>query len=217
MRGVRDRSAAAASVTGILAALLAAVARWPAQRRSPSPTTATTRSPRPAGAARGRVFGPHLPNWCSPRAAASGSSACCATATTRKRHVALPVVGDAFALNLESASRSCVPDLVVVRHWRAPGAPARAVAGARRAGVRERRSGAWTRSHRRSNGWARCSARGPSVADAQAAALRQRWSALQARYAGRTPVRVFYQLWHQPLMTINGEHLIAQAITARAA
>jgi len=25
---------------------------------------------------------------------------------------------------------------------------------------------------------------------------------------------VFYQLWHQPLMTINGEHLIAQAITA---
>jgi len=42
----------------------------------------------------------------------------------------------------------------------------------------------------------------------------QRWTALQARYSGRPPVRVFYQLWHQPLMTINGEHLIAQAITA---
>ena len=27
-------------------------------------------------------------------------------------------------------------------------------------------------------------------------------------------MRVFYQLWHQPLMTINGEHLIAQAVTA---
>ena len=46
------------------------------------------------------------------------------------------------------------------------------------------------------------------------AALEQRWHALQARYARRPPVRVFYQLWHQPLMTINREHLIAQAITA---
>jgi iron complex transport system substrate-binding protein len=52
------------------------------------------------------------------------------------------------------------------------------------------------------------------TADAAAATLLQRWSGLQARYAGRAPVRVFYQLWHQPLMTINGEHLISQAITA---
>ena len=40
------------------------------------------------------------------------------------------------------------------------------------------------------------------------------WAQLQADYSGRKPVRVFYQLWHQPLMTINREHLIHQAITA---
>jgi iron complex transport system substrate-binding protein len=44
--------------------------------------------------------------------------------------------------------------------------------------------------------------------------VEQQWARLQADHAGRKPVRVFYQLWHQPLMTVNGEHLISQAITA---
>ena len=35
---------------------------------------------------------------------------------------------------------------------------------------------------------------------------------LRARYSGKTPVTVFFQIWHQPLMTINGEHLISQVI-----
>ncbi len=35
---------------------------------------------------------------------------------------------------------------------------------------------------------------------------------LQAEYAGADPVSVFYQVWDQPLMTINGEHFINQAI-----
>jgi iron complex transport system substrate-binding protein len=42
-----------------------------------------------------------------------------------------------------------------------------------------------------------------------AAAFREGVSALQARYAGRRPVTVFYQIWEQPLMTINGRHLIS--------
>ena len=36
-----------------------------------------------------------------------------------------------------------------------------------------------------------------------------REAALRARYAGRAPVRVFYQIWEKPLMTINGEHMIS--------
>lgn len=35
---------------------------------------------------------------------------------------------------------------------------------------------------------------------------------LRTRYAGRTPVRVFYQIWHEPLMTLNGQHIISEAI-----
>jgi iron complex transport system substrate-binding protein len=32
------------------------------------------------------------------------------------------------------------------------------------------------------------------------------------RYAGAAPVRVFYEIWHQPLMTVGGKHLISQLI-----
>lgn len=46
----------------------------------------------------------------------------------------------------------------------------------------------------------------------RAAIYRQRLAALHARYAGRPPLRVFYQIWDQPLITINGEHVISDAI-----
>ena len=39
-----------------------------------------------------------------------------------------------------------------------------------------------------------------------------RETALRARYAGRPIVRVFYQIWKQPLMTVNGDHLITDVI-----
>ena len=32
------------------------------------------------------------------------------------------------------------------------------------------------------------------------------------RYSHATPVRVFYEIWHQPLMTVGGTHLISQII-----
>jgi iron complex transport system substrate-binding protein len=35
---------------------------------------------------------------------------------------------------------------------------------------------------------------------------------LRARHAGRTRLRVFYQVWPQPLITLNGEHLISQML-----
>ncbi len=37
-------------------------------------------------------------------------------------------------------------------------------------------------------------------------------AALSGRYAARANVRVFYEIWHQPLMTINGHHMIDDVI-----
>lgn len=45
-----------------------------------------------------------------------------------------------------------------------------------------------------------------------AGAFLARAAALRRRYAGRDPVRLFFQIWDQPLMTINGEHLISDVI-----
>lgn len=50
------------------------------------------------------------------------------------------------------------------------------------------------------------------VAGQVAAAYRARHRKLHTRYAHRPPVRVFYQIWNRPLLTVNGEHLISQAI-----
>lgn len=53
-----------------------------------------------------------------------------------------------------------------------------------------------------------------AVAQPAAAAFRARLATLRARYAGRRPVRVFYQVWNQPLYTLNGEHLISELLAA---
>ena len=123
----------------------------------------------------------------------------------------LPVVGDAFALNFERIAQS-KPDLILAWH---SGIPQRQREQLRALGVPVFES-----EIRDVAGIADTLARVGTLlgtqasADAEAAALLRRWQALRQRYAGRAPVRVFYQLWHQPLMTINGEHLIAQAIAA---
>ncbi len=51
-----------------------------------------------------------------------------------------------------------------------------------------------------------------AAADAAADAFRTRLAALRERYGTRPPVRTFYQIWNQPLMTINGQHLISDVI-----
>ena len=50
------------------------------------------------------------------------------------------------------------------------------------------------------------------TAAAAAAAYRQRLQRLRARYAGRPSIDVFYEIWNDPLMTVNGEHLISDVI-----
>lgn len=50
------------------------------------------------------------------------------------------------------------------------------------------------------------------IANRASAAFRQQLAGLRAQYGNHEPVSVFYQIWHQPLMTINGEHIISQVI-----
>jgi len=45
-----------------------------------------------------------------------------------------------------------------------------------------------------------------------AADLRQRLAALAAQYANRPPVRLLYQVWDKPLYTLNGQHIVSDAI-----
>ena len=51
-----------------------------------------------------------------------------------------------------------------------------------------------------------------ATANAAAKAFRQRYAKLTARYSQRPPVVVFYQIWKQPLMTVNGKQIISDAI-----
>lgn len=50
------------------------------------------------------------------------------------------------------------------------------------------------------------------VANRASRAYRKNLAKLRAQYSGKKHVSVFYQIWHQPLMTINGEHIISQVI-----
>ena len=51
-----------------------------------------------------------------------------------------------------------------------------------------------------------------SEAAAFAARFESRYRRLRAQYADRSPVRLFYQIWNRPLLTVNGEHLISDVI-----
>ncbi len=51
-----------------------------------------------------------------------------------------------------------------------------------------------------------------TAAGAQAAAFEQRLEGLRSRYARRPEVGVFYQVWENPLMTLNGEHLVSDVM-----
>jgi iron complex transport system substrate-binding protein len=50
------------------------------------------------------------------------------------------------------------------------------------------------------------------AADDAARAYRQDIAKLRARYSAQPTVSVFYQVWDEPLMTLNGEHMISDAI-----
>jgi len=51
-----------------------------------------------------------------------------------------------------------------------------------------------------------------ATANAVAAQFRERLAGLQKRYAGRSTVRTFYQIWKQPLMTIGRRQIITDVV-----
>jgi iron complex transport system substrate-binding protein len=51
-----------------------------------------------------------------------------------------------------------------------------------------------------------------AVANPAAAELRRQLAGLRSRYAGRPPVRTFYQVWDKPLYTLSGKHIITDAL-----
>ena len=44
------------------------------------------------------------------------------------------------------------------------------------------------------------------------ARFNRQYSTLRTSYAGRTPVRMFYQIWNNPLITVSGEQIFGDAI-----
>ncbi len=52
----------------------------------------------------------------------------------------------------------------------------------------------------------------PAAAQRAAADFRRAYREIGHEYAQRAPVRTFYQIWHQPLITVNGEQLISEVI-----
>ncbi|MDF1643085.1 MAG: cobalamin-binding protein [Pseudomonadales bacterium] len=52
----------------------------------------------------------------------------------------------------------------------------------------------------------------PLQANQRAEQLLQRWQSLQKMYLSKSPVRVFYQIWYEPLFTISSPHIIGSVI-----
>lgn len=122
----------------------------------------------------------------------------------------LPVVGDAFAINLEAVAR-LQPDLILV--WQSA-VPPRQRERLRRLGVPVWESEIRTVEDLAGTLRALDGLMGTTQGQAAATALLARWSGLKRTYGQRTPVRVFYQVWDAPLMTLNDRHLIGSAIRA---
>jgi iron complex transport system substrate-binding protein len=122
---------------------------------------------------------------------------------------ALPVVGDSALLDLERTV-SLRPDLLVV--WRDGNSPQQlqrlATLGipvyASQLGSLADIAATLRRLGRLAGT--------DTAAEARARGFEQALQDLRTRYAGRRELRVFYQIWHRPLLTINDRHLISEAL-----
>lgn len=123
----------------------------------------------------------------------------------------LPIVGDAFALDFEAIAR-LKPDLVLV--WTS-GLNERHRSRLRDLGLTVfeseiRQAAAIPDTLRRLAALLGQEAMGKAAGER----FEREWHELRERHAGRPKVRVFWQLWQDPLMTVNREHLIGEAIEA---
>lgn len=121
----------------------------------------------------------------------------------------IPRIGDAIALDIERIV-ALQPDLVVGWH---SGNGAKALANLRDLGLTvfasEPRALADVPRSIEAFGQL---AGTQQAAEAAAESFRSRRRALAVRYAHRSTVSTFFQIGHEPLMTINGEHMISQVI-----
>jgi iron complex transport system substrate-binding protein len=122
---------------------------------------------------------------------------------------AIPRIGGSGGLDLEAIA-ALQPDLVVA--WDS-GNPMTQVERLRKFGIPVFRSELHNLEDipRTLQRFARLAGTGAS-AQAVIDAYRKHLQSLRERYAGRAPVRVFYQVWDQPLMTISGAHLISDVL-----
>jgi iron complex transport system substrate-binding protein len=121
----------------------------------------------------------------------------------------IPRIGDSAQLDLERIV-ALKPDLILV--WRS-GTPAQQVRRLQSLGLpvfagEARHLADISHTLRRLGRLAGTEA----TAEAEAERFDRAVAQLRARYAGRRPLRVFYQIWHRPLLTVNGEHLISEAL-----
>ena len=121
---------------------------------------------------------------------------------------ALPRVGDAAALDLERIA-SLRPDLVVAWPYTAPTQLAALRAQKVAVFVSDPKSIAGIADDIEKLGTI---AGTRDIANASAGALRARLADLKERHASGARLRVFYEVWNEPLYTIGGRHLISEAI-----
>jgi iron complex transport system substrate-binding protein len=121
----------------------------------------------------------------------------------------LPRVGDSALLDLERIV-ALQPDLLLVwRHGNSPQQLERLAALHVPTYASEARSLADIARTLRDLGALAGSA---AMAEARATAFEGAVAELRAQHRGQRRLRVFYQIWDQPLITINGEHLISQVL-----
>lgn len=119
---------------------------------------------------------------------------------------ALPRVGDAAALDLERIA-SLRPDLVVAWPYTAP---------PQLAALRAQKVAVFVSDPKTIAGIAddidRLGTLAGMAKGATSAAMRIDLDKLRAYYSGKPRLRVFYEVWNEPLYTIGGHHLISEAI-----
>jgi len=118
----------------------------------------------------------------------------------------LPRVGDAAALDLERIA-SLKPDLVVAWPYTAP---------PQLNALRAQKVAVFVSDPKSIAGIAddieKLAVLAGTDGKTAAAALRAKHAALTEKYRGTRTLRVFYEVWNEPLYTIGGRHLITEAI-----